>query len=318
MRDDARLMGGGREVPREAGAGIGAEGRSYTGRGRRRALSVAAAAFAIACTLGACVQPAAVGRYARAAGKTAAEFPALAADMHASCLRLEGYRESREGDGWFDHADLEPRCAERQKAAKRTIAVERVLAGYFAALAGLADDKVVSYDRSVDRLAGSLEDDARLDRKQVRAVADLAAFAASVATDGYRHAKLTSVIENQNANVATVIDALTEIVGTDYASILSVEEAGMESFYRSALAEGAEREPLAAILVRDTHDARTVALNEKRSALSACVKALTTMKAGHQRLYESRRELDAKALAVELAGYAAQLEEMVPALRKAF
>ena len=42
------------------------------------------------------------------------------------------------------------------------------------------------------------------------------------------------------------------------------------------------------------------------------------MKAGHQRLYDSRHDLNAKALARELADYAAQLEKMVPALRDAF
>lgn len=284
----------------------------------RRASSGTLLGCTMACALGGCVQPAAVGRYARAAEKTAAEFPALAADMQASCLRLEGYRESREGDGWFDRADLEPRCTERAKAVSRTVAVEHVLAGYFTALAGLADGKVVSYDRSIDQLAGSLEDDAGLDPKQVRAVADLAAFAASVATDAYRRSKLTNVIEEQNANVAIVIDALAQIVGADYANILDIEEAGMESFYRSALAEGAEHEPLAAILVREARDSHAAELRDKRAALATYVKALATMKTGHQRLYESRRDLDAGELAGELAGYAAQLEEMVPALRDAF
>lgn len=308
MRDEARSRGGERgRGPREGGAG-----RIW------RKSSGAVAVCAVVCALGACVRPAAVGSYARAAGKTAAEFPALAADMHASCLRLEGYRESRQGDGWLDPADLVPRCAEREKAVKRTVTVERVLASYFTALAGLADDKVTSYDRSIGELAGSLEDDARLDGKQVRAVADLAAFAASVATDGYRRSKLTHVIAIQNANVATVIDALTEIVGTDYASILGLEEAGMNSFYRSALTEAAAGEPLAAILVRDTRDARAAVLGEKRQALAAYVRALATMKAGHQRLYESRSHLDAKALVGELAGYATQLEAMIPALHKAF
>jgi hypothetical protein len=42
------------------------------------------------------------------------------------------------------------------------------------------------------------------------------------------------------------------------------------------------------------------------------------MKKGHQRLYDSRRDLDAKQLVGELADYAAQLEKMIPALRDAF
>jgi hypothetical protein len=215
-----------------------------------------------------CVKTGAVGRYARAAGETAGEFPALADEMRASCVRLEEYREEREGKGGFGREDLEGGCAERGKAVRRAVAVERVLASYFAALGALADGKVVKYDGQIDDLADALEDDAKLDRKKVKAVSDLAAFAASVATDGYRHLKLAQVIEEENGNVGTVIDALTEIVGTDYANILELEATGMDAFYRSALAEGAEREPLAAILVRDARDERAAALREKREALA--------------------------------------------------
>jgi hypothetical protein len=273
---------------------------------------------AIVVVAGGCVRTGAVGRYARAAGETAREFPALADEMRASCVRLEGYREAREGKGWFESGDLEGRCADRARAVRRAVTAERALASYFAALGALADDKVVKYEGSVDDLADALEEDAGLDREKVRAVSDLASFAASVATDGYRHLKLANVIEEQNGNVALVIDALTEIVGTDYANILELEATGMESFYRSALTEGAEREPLAAILVRDARDERASALRGKRVALAAYVKALGTMKAGHQRLFDSRHDLHAKALAGELADYAAQLEKMIPALREAF
>ncbi|HEY9449106.1 MAG TPA: hypothetical protein VIQ60_05105 [Gemmatimonadaceae bacterium] len=308
MRDGARSMGWIRRAPGRAGVG-----RSL-GHGAARLYC----AITLVGALGACVQPAAVGRYARAAGKTAAEFPALASDMSASCSRLEAYRASRSGDGWFDQADLEPRCTEREAAVRRAVAVNRVLAGYFTALAGLADDDVSSYDHELDQLAHSLIDDARLDRKQVSAVADLAAFAAEVATDGYRRVKLGRAIEDQNANVATVIDALAVIVGTDYTSILRDEGAGMESFYRTALAESAGREPLAAILVRDSFDEREAALHGKLSALATYVRALQTMKAGHQRLYDARGHLDAKALTGELSDYAARLEDMAVALRKAF
>ncbi len=274
--------------------------------------------FGIMVIMGGCVRTGGVGSYARAAGETAAEFPALAEAMTASCVRLEEYREAREGSGWAGAADLEKRCADRERAVRRAVAVDRVLASYFAALGALANDKVVKYDASIDDLADALEDDAKLDGQKVRAVSDLAAFTASVATDAYRRLTLARVIEDQNANVAAVIDALAEIVGKDYANVLDLEAAGMDAFYRSALAEGAEREPLAAILVRDRRDERAAELKAKRTALDAYVKALATMKKGHQRLYDSRRDLDAKRLAGELAGYTVQLEEMISALRDAY
>jgi hypothetical protein len=238
--------------------------------------------------------------------------------MTASCVRLEGYREAREGSGWYDEADLAKRCAARERAVKRAVAVDRVLASYFTALGALADDKVVKYDAAVDDLSDALVDDAGLDADKVRAMSDLAAFTASVATNGYRHFELTRVIEEQNANVIAVIDALDDIVGTDYANILDLEAAGMDAFYRAALTEGAAREPLAAILVRDERAERARALGAERAAVDAFVKSLATMKKGHQRLFEERHDLDAKKLAGELADYAATLEKLVPDLQKAF
>ena len=139
------------------------EGARTVGRGERvRWIGV------VAVVVGAsgCVRTGAVGRYAKAAGATAAEFPKLAEEMSASCARLEGYREARGGGGgggggggsagWFTSEDVEGRCAERGKAVRRAVAVERVLTSYFSALGGLAGAKVVNYDRSVDKLAGTL------------------------------------------------------------------------------------------------------------------------------------------------------------------
>lgn len=267
---------------------------------------------------GGCVSTGAVARYARASGETAAAFPVLAEGMTASCMRLERYRESREGEAWFDDADLAGRCAPRERAVKRAVAVDRVLASYFAALGALADDGVVKYSTAVDGLADALAEDARLDAKRVRAVSDLAAFAASASTDGYRHLELTRVIEEQNANVIAVIEALGEIVGSDYANILDLEAAGMDAYYRAALVEGAEREPLAAVLVRDRRAERAEALHARRAAVDAFVKALGTMKKGHQRLFDSRRDLNAKKVAAELSGYAAEMEKLLVALDEAF
>jgi len=267
---------------------------------------------------GGCASTRAVGRYAKASGETAAEFPALAEGMTASCVRLEGYRAAREGSGWYDEADLAKRCAARERAVKRAVAVDKVLARYFTALGALANDDVVKYDVPVDDLADALADDAGLDAGKVRAVSDLAAFTLSASADGYRHLELTRVIEDQNANVIAVIDALGDIVGTDYANILDLEVAGMDAFYRAALTEGAAREPLAAIPVRDARAERARSLGAQRAAVDAFVKSLATMKKGHQRLFEERHDLAAKKLAGELADYATTLEKLIPALQDAF
>jgi hypothetical protein len=272
----------------------------------------------LVATLTACVRPSAVARYAESAGRTTAEFPALARDIHASCLRFEAYKAQRSGDGWYEEAGLRRACASRDTAVAGLIATNRVLGSYLGALGALAEDRVTSTDWAIERLSSALVGKAGLDDAQVSAVQRLANYVSSAALEGYRRRELVRAITSRNADVQTVTLALRTVISRDFRAALDVESRALTDFYRSALAEHSSREPLAAILVREQRDRRAVELAEKRDAIASYLRALENVRAGHQRLYEGRRHIDAPRVAADLLKNADELDSIARQLERAF
>lgn len=294
------------------------QGSPHVGVSQHRPIARAVAAAFVAVLSTACVRPTAVASFAAAAGRTSAQLPDVASDLYASCLRFEGYKAARRGDGWYEPADLAPPCAGRDSAVRRVVAMNRVLAGYWSALGALADDRVVGYDKELARLATALNADAGVPRDRARGVTGLAAFLGTAVTEAYRRGQLERAIESQHENVALVVEGLHEIFATDYANALEVEHQGMALFYHALWREAATREPIAAALLRDARDERDAALVRKQAALADLADALRDVRAGHERLYASRHDLNAPALVGDLATYAARLDAAVRALQKAF
>ncbi len=264
-----------------------------------------------------CVRPSAVARYAESAGRTTAEFPVLARDIHSSCLRFEAYKAQRAGS-WYEDAALRHACASRDTAVSALITVNRVLTSYLAALGALADDRVASADWAIDRLSSALVQKAGLDDAQVGAVERLAKYVSSATLEGYRRRQLAHAIQSRNADVQAVTLALSGVISHDFRAALDVESRALSSFYRSAVAENSAREPLAAILVREQHDRRAVELAEKRDAITAYLRALENVRAGHQKLYDNSRHINAAQVSADLLKAADELDSIARQLERAF
>src|SRR5437762_2093289 len=75
--------------------------------------------------LTACVQPSEVARFAKSASEATAEFPPVAKEMYASCLRFEAYKAQRIS-GWYDNEYLRMQCASRDSAVAGVLAANNV------------------------------------------------------------------------------------------------------------------------------------------------------------------------------------------------
>jgi hypothetical protein len=273
-------------------------------------------AVSLCVVLGGCLPPSEVGRFARSASEATADFPPVAREMYASCLRFEGYKAQRTS-GWYDNESLRMPCASRDTAVAGVLAANKVLSAYFSALAKLADDQIVSADREIGGLA-TIVKKSGLNDAQVDAVAELTKYVTSAAIDAYRRGKIADAIASQNGNVVLVITGLRTIISRDYRQILNIESRAANDFYRSAVTEHREREPLAAILVLNDRDDRVSELRKRTEAVDAYVRALDAVRAGHQKLYDNRNKLRAKVLAAELRDHSATLERIARQLEQAF
>jgi hypothetical protein len=265
-----------------------------------------------------CTSPAAVSRYAGASALVTAKLPGVADALSASCRHSESYRLRRASSEWYGDDSLRAACASRDSALRAVTAADRVLAAYFAALESLASNKVVDFDARIDALGAAVRENAHFDRARVLAVASMAKFASSRATDGYRRTRLRDAIATQNENVQVVTTALHDILDREFAQLLENDVAAQTRFYRAALTESATREPLTAILVRDAYDERAAVLEERTAAIRALSQALLTVGRGHQALYDARAHLGGKALLALVVSNARELDDAMARVDKAF
>ncbi|MDO8501962.1 MAG: hypothetical protein Q7S20_08960 [Gemmatimonadaceae bacterium] len=220
--------------------------------------------------------------------------------MYASCLRFEGYKAQRTS-GWYDAESLRSQCASRDTAVAGVLAANRVLSAYFSALAKLADDQIISADREIGGLAAIVKRSG-LDDAQIDAVAGLTKYLTSAAIDTYRRGRIGEAVASQNENVVLVTKGLRSIINRDYRQILNIEGRAANDFYRVAVTENREREPLAAILVLKDRDDRVAELRKKTEAVDAYVRALDAVRAGHQKLYDHRNTLPNTGFSVRIPG----------------
>jgi hypothetical protein len=237
--------------------------------------------------------------------------------MYESCLRFEAYRAQRTAQGWYDFNLLKSQCAPRDSAVAGIVAANRVLSSYFSALARLADDKYVGADPEISRLA-IIAKKAGLSQPGIDAVAGLAKYLTATGTDAYRRAKLTDAIVAENGNVTFITVALRDVMNLDYRRILNIEALAANDFYRASIADGRARDPLAAILVMRDRDERMAELRKRGEVLDAYLRALDTVRNGHQKLYERRTQLRAKDVSAELVRHVEALERIEKQLERAF
>lgn len=274
--------------------------------------------FATFVAITACTSPAAVRRYTSSAAAVTTRLPAVTDALSASCRRAESYRLRRASNAWYGDDSVRTACASRDRALRDVGRVNTVLAAYFRALAALAADKVTDLDATVNAVAASTADAGLLDTAQEKALASLARFASSRATDGYRRATLRAVIADENANVQALTAALHDIIGRDFVQLLGNDDAAETSFYRAVLTESSASEPLAAILVRDSYDERQARLEEERKAVAALSRAVLTVGRGHQALYDARDHLGSKELLKATLASAHELDDALAKVARAF
>lgn len=275
--------------------------------------TLVAAALAVGCT-----STAAVTRYTKSATVVTAKLPDVTDALSRSCRRTASYRLRRASSDWYGDDSIRVACAGRESALRTVTRANRVLSAYFAALESLAENRLTDYDTNVDALGSAVGEAGDFDKKQVKAIEGLAKFASSRATDGFRRTRLRDAIATQNGNVQAVTSALHDILDRDLAQLLENDVAAQTSFYRAALTESGETDPLTAILVRDSYDERAAQLAERSAAVRSLAQALLTVGRGHQALYDSRNHLGGKKLLAAIVSNARELDTAIALVNKAF
>lgn len=274
-------------------------------RKTRHVIAPLLAIFILACV--GCVNLDEVGKFSGLAASASSTLPDLVNDIKGSCLRFNGYAPENQQRDCTIYDRIDPSILEAQG----------VLTDYMDALGRLSSDKGVTYGKNLDQLPDKLKP-AGFDQDQVKAAVGLSKVLLDAALNHYRQHKLSAVIGQSNDDVGKLTDALGDIVGKDYVQLLDNEDSAMDTFYGTELHEYRDREPLTAILVRKQYATEKEKLEERRAAAAAYEKVMTSIKAGHQKLYNSRNKLSSSEIINDLGPEIENITDSLNQMHKAF
>jgi hypothetical protein len=275
------------------------------------------AAVAAAILLSGCTAPQEVQQFTAAAKDAVKSLPALVRDIPASCVRRQlAQRPVAEIADIDDQAtqacrslsDLEPRL---------TGALD-VLANYLNALGELASDQVVTYDRQIDAFASSLQSTGAFQEPEVKATTGLAKFLANAVSSGYQRKKIIETLDRADADLATLCDGMSRVIGADYVRVLQNEELALRSRYRDAIQGDPAKSPATALIIQEYWRRDLSVLNQKKAAAQSGVEMLRRIRDGHKALAAQANHWTAKDLVQKIAPYTGSIQTLLADYRKVF
>jgi hypothetical protein len=296
--------------------------------------------------LSSCVELESIRKFAETSAVVGQKFPVLSSDVYGSCTRKYKYRFYRDVnfnasqigdiDKLQQEANLEgltttapPGAVQAEKDCRRfkeiapsVVLLNKALVEYMKTMGDLAADDLTSYDKKLDALATAVSDGSFFNDTEVTAGKSLAKFVLDATTNFYRRKKLKTAIETRNGDVKTLTDALKRFVGQNYILALQDEQRQLDNYHKANIQEHQDRagnaDPLAVTSAKTMWDAERQRLQERISAAEAYVKILDNVAQGHQKLYDSRNNLDTKETRQTALQYARAIEGLVEDFRKAF
>lgn len=271
-----------------------------------------AAACIAALVLGGCTNLAAVREFADSS-RDVAQYNALVEDYVAFPGRQKRYQPESQ------HATLDGLAGARAAQKSGLIAMQEALAEYMDALGDLADDSRVAYDGELDPLGKAASSAQFVAPTQSAAVSGIAGLLVQASLGGWRRSQVSSLIAEGNGPVQTICANLKQLAAGAFHADLVRERDTIGLFFREAEAETLPRERAVRVTLADLRDRRLAEIDAKLAAANRYGKAVERIAAGHQRLYDSRGDIDRdeviKALkrnAKELRALGAHLRPLLP------
>lgn len=212
-------------------------------------------------------------------------------------------------ENWKKQAEIRKKQAE---ALKKLLSV---VSDYMAALTTLSADSTVDYSKNVDQFTSSIEKlNVGVSATTLGAAGSLTKTVLNAAARAYQAEQVTKIVEEANEPLQLLLSGeLRKVVDNDFRRDLSVEKSLIDGYYKRLVRNGNPSE--AAIdAVREWQEVR-LRQNEKRlMALDAYLKVVDSVAVGHQKLYDNRHKLDAKALIKELYTLANEMRKQIKIL----
>ena len=278
-----------------------------------RTFAVFLSTIALAAALSACTNLKAVHDFASVSteGQT---LHSIAAELANSPQRQIRYAATESAK-----ADLVLASNIGKTNQQKLVAAHAIVQSYMAALANLACDGIVASNNALVEFNKELEQAGIFEAhaQERDAFGRLAELVASAATDFYRQAKLSEMIERAAPAFPLAIGALQRIVTNDCVMILQSELGSANQYYKERSEILDQGTPAwAVVLVEEIRQTRVAALEDKIQICRQYGVILARIADGHAAMARNLKHLDAKQLVSELGGYEEQISAVYDGFNK--
>ena len=245
---------------------------------------IAGATFLLAAN--GCVNLEDAAGLSKLSGEARISLPRVSNDVAGTCARQNVLFENTPQAERPATAQAQD-CKPYQEIADHLAKDENVLADYFDALGKLASNQPLSYDATIDanvtatRLNSALSANTAATGNDAQSILKSLADAA---TKGYREKQLGQLIQQNDAAIQSLTQALKKVITADYALLLSNEEVSLDTFYKGPIAAAQPTERLTLILVQRPYAHDKAALEFRKEDIAAYSKVMDDIASLHAKL----------------------------------
>lgn len=248
---------------------------------RNRILALAA----ILLTLNGCVNLDDAAGFSKLADESRVALPKVSNDVAGICARQNTLLDNTPA-AERDASQQPQDCMPYQNVADHLAKDEGVLADYFDALGKLASNKPLSFDANIATNVATVGNSA-LSANTItatNAAQGILKALADAATRGYREKQLGQLIQQNDAAIQSLTQALKKVITVDYALLLSNEETTLDNFYKGPMAAAKPNERLALILVQRQYARDKATLQSRKDGIADYGKVMDDIAALHAKL----------------------------------
>jgi hypothetical protein len=222
----------------------------------------------------------------RLSGEARISLPRVSNDVAGTCARQNTLFENTP-PAERPATEQAQDCTPYQEIADHLAKDENVLADYFDALGKLASNQPMSYDTTIETNIAATKGNSALKANTISAGNDaqkILKSLADAATNGYRAKQLGRLIQQDDAAIQSLTQALKKIITVDYALLLSNEEVSLDTFYKGPMAGAQPTERLTLILVQRQYAHDKAALQFRKEDIAAYSRVMDDIAALHAKL----------------------------------
>jgi hypothetical protein len=247
------------------------------------------------------------------------DFGTISAESASYKRLIEDYVAEPEREKRFTpkshHEDLNRQRVERAAQEERLLLRQTAIVAYMDALAQLAADDVVVYDKEIDGLASALKANKFAGEQDADAFAAIAKLLAKAATDAWRQRKLKELIYDSNKPIQDLIAALRKVVELGIARDDAENESEAARKYYKKL-QHSSKDPAGIAALAEWWEYRQAEIDARQHAARTYVEVLNKISAGHQKLYDERDQLRNDDTTRQIKAYVRDLRALYKTLRK--